>query len=86
LLSQELGSLPNKIAIEGHTDSQPYVQGSSFGNWELSANRANSARRLMQQHGIRDDQIMQIRGFADQRLRKAGAPLDPSNRRVSLIV
>ena len=48
--------------------------------------RANAARRLMQQHGIRADQIMQVRGFADQRLRKPEAPLDPSNRRVSLIV
>jgi chemotaxis protein MotB len=86
LLSQELGSLPNRIAIEGHTDSKSYPSGSSYGNWELSANRANSARRLMQQHGIRADQIMQIRGFADQRLRKPDAPLDPSNRRVSLIV
>jgi chemotaxis protein MotB len=40
----------------------------------------------MQQNGIREDQIMQIRGFADQHLRKADVPLDPSNRRVSLIV
>jgi chemotaxis protein MotB len=86
LLSHELGSLPNKIAIEGHTDSKPYSQGSSYGNWELSVDRANSARRLMQQHGIREDQIMQIRGFADQSLRKPDAPQDPSNRRVSLIV
>jgi chemotaxis protein MotB len=86
LLSQQLGSLPNRIAIEGHTDSKPYPPGSSYGNWELSVNRANSARRLMQQHGIRADQIMQVRGFADQRLRKLDAPLDPSNRRVSVIV
>lgn len=86
LLAHELGGLPNRIAIEGHTDSKPYVQGSSYGNWELSVDRANSARRLMQQHGIREDQIMQIRGFADQRLRKPSAPQDPSNRRVSLIV
>ena len=86
LLSQELGSLPNRIAIEGHTDSKPYPSGSIYGNWELSVNRANSARRLMQQHGIRADQIMQIRGFADQRLRTPETPLDPSNRRVSVIV
>ena len=86
LLAQELGSIPNRIAIEGHTDSKPYPAGSPYGNWELSVERANSARRLMQQHGIRDDQIMQIRGFANQRLRKPDAPLDPSNRRVSLIV
>ena len=86
LLAQELGSIPNRIAIEGHTDSKPYPAGSPYGNWELSVERANSARRLMQQHGIHEDQIMQIRGFADQRLRKPDAPLDPSNRRVSLIV
>jgi chemotaxis protein MotB len=88
LLAQELGSLPNKIAIEGHTDSKPYAKEveADYGNWELSADRANAARRLMQQHGIRADQIMQVRGFADQRLRKPDAPFDPSNRRVSLIV
>jgi chemotaxis protein MotB len=86
LLAQELGTIPNKIAIEGHTDSKPYPQQNNYGNWELSADRANAARRLMQQNGIREDQVIQVRGFADQRLRKVDAPLDPSNRRVSLIV
>lgn len=85
-LSKELGILPNKIAVEGHTDSKPYSAKGNYSNWELSADRANAARRLMQQNGIRADQIMQVRGFADQRLRKPDAPLDPSNRRVSLIV
>src|SRR5712692_449774 len=85
-LAKGLGNLPNKIAIEGHTDSKPYAQRSNYGNWELSVDRANAARRLMQQHGIREDQVMQVRGFASQRLRKPDAPLDPSNRRVSLIV
>lgn len=86
LLSQELGNLPNKIAIEGHTDSTPYARRSNYGNWELSADRANAARRLMQQSGIRDNQVVQVRGFADQKLRKPDNSLDPSNRRVSLIV
>jgi chemotaxis protein MotB len=86
LLAQQLGSLPNKIAVEGHTDSKPYAKEGNYGNWELSADRANATRRLMQEHGIRVDQIMQVRGFADQRLRKPDAPLDASNRRVSLIV
>jgi chemotaxis protein MotB len=85
-LAKELGTLPNKIAVEGHTDSTPYSGKRDYGNWELSADRANAARRLMQQNGIREDQVMQVRGFADQRPRKAEAPLDPSNRRVSLIV
>lgn len=85
-LAQELGSLPNKISIEGHTDSNPYTRSANYGNWELSADRANAARRLMQENGVRADQVTQVRGFADQRLRKPEAPLDPSNRRISLIV
>jgi len=86
LLAQELGKLPNKVAIEGHTDSKPYAEGAAYSNWELSADRANAARRFMQTKGIRLDQVTQVRGFADQRLRKPDAPLDPSNRRISLIV
>jgi chemotaxis protein MotB len=84
-LAQELGKLPNKLSIEGHTDSQPYTS-PTYGNWELSSDRANAARRVMQAHGIRADQVTQVRGFADQRLRKPDAPLDPANRRISLIV
>lgn len=86
LLAQELGSLPNKISIEGHTDAKPYSETASYGNWELSADRANAARRLMQQSGLRADQVSQVRGFADQRLRVASDALDPSNRRISVIV
>ena len=85
-LAGELGKLPNTIAMEGHTDSKPYSSGSTYTNWELSTDRANAARRLMLLHGIRIDQVTQVRGFADQRLRKKEAPLDPSNRRISLIV
>ena len=85
-LAKELGTLPNKIAIEGHTDSTPYSGKRDYGNWELSADRANAARRLMQQNGIGESQVTQVRGFADQRPRKTETPLDPSNRRVSLIV
>jgi chemotaxis protein MotB len=86
ILAQELGKLPNKLSIEGHTDSKPYAVSATYGNWELSSDRANAARRLMQANGIRADQVTQVRGFADQRLRKPDAPLDPANRRISLIV
>jgi chemotaxis protein MotB len=85
-LAQELGKLPNKVSIEGHTDSEPYAASATYGNWELSSDRANAARRVMQANGIRPDQVTQVRGFADQRLRKPDAPLDPANRRISLIV
>lgn len=85
-LTKQFGDLPNTIAIEGHTDSKPYAEGSNYGNWELSTDRANAARRLMQEDGLRKDQVTQVRGFADQRLRKKDKPLDPSNRRISIIV
>jgi chemotaxis protein MotB len=86
LLAQELGKLPNKLSIEGHTDSKPYSQDKNYGNWELSSDRANAARRLMQQNGVRSDQVSQVRGYADQRLRTPADPLAPSNRRISVIV
>jgi chemotaxis protein MotB len=85
-LAQQLGTLPNTLSIEGHTDSKPYAATANYGNWELSSDRANAARRLMQSNGVRADQVTQVRGFADQRLRKPDAPLDPANRRISLIV
>ena len=85
-LAEELGKLPNKLWIEGHTDSKPYAGTGEYGNWELSADRANAARRLMQAHGVRGDQVVQVRGFSDQKLRKPDQPLDASNRRISVIV
>ncbi|MGB9074817.1 MAG: OmpA family protein [Terriglobales bacterium] len=86
LLAQQLGQLPNRISVEGHTDAKPYAGNGNYTNWELSADRANAARRLMQQSGLRSDQVSQVRGFADQRLRTPQDPLEPSNRRISIIV
>jgi chemotaxis protein MotB len=88
MLAQELGNLPNTISIEGHTDAKPFSQNANgnYGNWELSSDRANAARRVMQRHGLGARQVTQVRGFADQQLRKPDAPDDPSNRRISLIV
>jgi chemotaxis protein MotB len=86
LLAKELGQVPNHVSIEGHTDAKPYTGKASYSNWELSADRANAARRLMQQSGLRADQVAQVRGFADQRLRTPKDPLEASNRRISIIV
>jgi chemotaxis protein MotB len=86
LLAGELGKLPNKISIEGHTDSLAYSGLRTYDNWDLSSDRANAARRLMQEQGIRPNQISQVRGFADQQLRVPAHPEDPSNRRITLIV
>lgn len=86
LISQELGKTPNRISIEGHTDSRPYSSSSIYTNWELSADRANAARRTMQANGIGANQIAQVRGFADQMPRRPENPEDPSNRRITVIV
>jgi len=85
-LSKEMGKLPNNILIEGHTDSKPFSNRLNYSNWELSADRANSARRIMEQNGVRPDQVKQVRGFADQQLRKKDDPENANNRRVSVIV
>ena len=84
-LAKELGKLKNGVFIEGHTDSKLY-ENSDYTNWELSADRANAARRLMQTTGLRPNQVTQVRGYADQQLRLPSNPEDPSNRRVSIIV
>jgi chemotaxis protein MotB len=86
LLSGELCKLPNEISIEGHTDSMVYVATRTYDNWDLSSDRANEARRLMQAEGIRPNQISQVRGFADRQPRLPAHPEDPSNRRITLIV
>jgi chemotaxis protein MotB len=86
VLAEQLGKLPNKVSIEGHTDSRPYVGTLNYDNWDLSTDRANEARRLMQSAGLATGQLSQVRGFADQQLRLPNKPTDPSNRRISLIV
>ena len=86
VLSKELGKLPNRLLIEGHTDSKPFNKNGAYGNWELSTERANAARRWMQQSGLRPAQVGQVRGFADQNLRNVKDPEDASNRRISVII
>jgi len=84
-LATELAKIPNKIAIEGHTDSRPFGR-ADYSNWELSADRANAARRVLAESGLEQGRISQVRGFADQRLLKKDDPTSPANRRISIIV
>jgi chemotaxis protein MotB len=86
LLATELKTLPNQLLIEGHTDAAQYSSDANYSNWELSADRANAARRLLQADGVRKDQVTQVRGYADQFLRVKSNPYDPSNRRISILV
>ena len=85
VVAAELKKLTNEVVIEGHTDSQPYSLG-GYGNWELSADRANAARRVVEQNGVAGSQLRGIRGYADRQLHFPKAPLDPRNRRVSVVV
>ncbi len=85
-LAEELAKLPNNLLIEGHTDAKPFSGRGDYSNWELSTDRANAARRLIEAHGIKPGRVVQVRGFADQNLRDPTHPEEASNRRVSVIV
>lgn len=85
-IAEEVGKFPNKLSIEGHTDSTPYTPNGDYTNWELSADRANSTRKLMQAHGVRADQVDKVTGFADQKLKMPNDPTNASNRRISLLI
>ena len=87
VIGKELGQLTNKIAVEGHTDGRPYgAANGQYTNWELSADRANAARRVLTRTGVNGKQIEGVRGFADTRPRTADKPQDAGNRRISIIV
>lgn len=86
LLAVQLSKLPNSLLIEGHTDAKPYSSETGYSNWELSADRANTARRLLTESGIPIERVGQIRGFADRRLRDKADPFNPENRRISVLV
>jgi len=85
-LATQIGRLENPIVIEGHTDARPFSNRGYYTNWDLSTDRANFARRYMEQQGVKPEQITQLRGFADRQLRMPGDPDNYSNRRISIIV
>ena len=83
-IAKELGMLSNRIVIEGHTDATPARRGRT--NWELSSQRANAARRFLVNAGLREEQVLEIRGYADRRPRLWHRPHDARNRRISILV
>jgi chemotaxis protein MotB len=86
LISEELALLSNPIILEGHTDGAPFGAGGSYTNWELSADRANAARRVVGANGVTNDRLVQVRGLADRDLRNPNDPFDPTNRRISIFL
>jgi len=85
-LGEELKKLPNDLMIEGYTDSKPFSSTGDYSNWELSTDRANAARKLMEANGLPHGRIIEVRGFGDQRLRDKENPEAACNRRISVIV
>lgn len=85
-IAHELSRVSNGIVFEGHTDSRPYQSATGYTNWELSSDRANAARRMMERNGLRSEQVRGVRGWADTQLRAPNEPFDAKNRRVSIIV
>ncbi|MEG7360626.1 flagellar motor protein MotB [Pseudomonas citronellolis] len=84
-MAETIKQVPNKISISGHTDAKPYA-GDEFGNWELSANRANAARRALVAGGYPEGQIARVVGYASSQLFDRKNPLNPVNRRIDIIV
>ncbi|MDW8003092.1 MAG: OmpA family protein, partial [Deltaproteobacteria bacterium] len=71
--------------IEGHTDARPYIT-VGYSNWELSVDRANAARKVLEENGLRKNQVVMVKGLADRALKNPDKPLDFSNRRVAIVV
>ncbi len=86
IIGRELGTMTNDVVVEGHTDSRPFGAGNQYSNWELSADRGNAARRVMEAVGLNPGQVQSVRGFAATQLRLPAAPMDSRNRRVSIVV
>lgn len=85
-LADVINEVPNKISITGHTDSVAFTDPETYDNWELSADRANSARRALMRGGIDVDRIAQVTGLADTVLFDKDNPQNPINRRISIVV
>ena len=85
-LSDTIAKVPKKISISGHTDAMPYVGRRDYGNWELSAQRANAARRTLQAAGYPEQQVARVVGYADSALFDGANPLNPINRRIDIVV
>jgi chemotaxis protein MotB len=87
LIGTELAKLQHPVILEGHTDAAPFGSaGGSYGNWELSADRANAARRVLEDVGLSDRRIVEVRGYAATKPRILDDPLSAANRRISILL
>lgn len=86
-IGKTLNDVPNMISLSGHTDAQTYSMGDKgYSNWELSADRANASRRELILGGLKEDKVVRVVGLASAVPFDKADPLNPINRRISLIV
>jgi len=85
-MAETIKAVPNKISVSGHTDAKPFAGAGDFGNWELSASRANAARRTLIAGGYPEEQVARVVGYASSALFDREDPLNPVNRRIDIIV
>jgi chemotaxis protein MotB len=79
--------VPNRLTLEGHTDAQPFgAGGAGYSNWELSADRANASRRELVIGGLTEERVLRVQGLASSQPFNRDDPVDPQNRRISIIV
>ena len=86
LVSKVVTQLPNKVSISGHTDSRAYRDDHGYTNWELSSDRANTARRLLADSGLAQERVANVQGRAATEPLVPEDTTDPSNRRISIVL
>jgi len=86
LVAPALGGIDNPVIVEGHTDAARFGTSAQYGNWELSGERANAARRVLEASGLPSARVAEVRGLADREPRVAGSPYAAANRRITIFL
>mgnify|MGYP005728151879 FL=1 len=85
-VAEVIQRVPNQVAVSGHTDALPFRNASGYGNWELSADRANASRRVLQEFGVPSERIASVTGKAATDPLLTDNPTAPMNRRISIVL
>jgi chemotaxis protein MotB len=86
-LAPTFNGLPNRISLSGHTDAKPFPEtNKTYSNWELSSDRALDARRVLIEGGMEESRLIRVIGLSSSVLLDQQDPLNPINRRISIIV